>query len=257
MRIVLFVVDDIEFVSELNKELIEKYKEDIVQVYVSKSLFSFKKLKKTFSFFLKNRYPFCIKFRDLFKFILWKLRLIAKGKDGFKNIMDYYQSLNLKVEYIEDIKGVEILNKLRDLDADIFLFSPFDKIAGPKFISIPKLGAFNVHLGKLPEYKGGLSAFWVLRYGESTAGASLHRIIPKLDEGELIEEVRFKYNTNSMHELMHQTVKHASKMIVEALEKLKSKTNKPISIHGRSEGYYLYPTKLDFKEFYKKNNKLI
>jgi len=257
MKVVLFVVDDLHFVPNLNKPIIEKYGNDVVQVYISKSLFSFKKIKKNISFFIKNRYPFPIKFKDLYKFIKWQLKLKSNGADGHKTLHDFFSSHGISTKYIETLNGKSFHEELRELDADVFLFSPFDKIAGPKFIAIPKLGAFNIHLGKIPEYKGGFSAFWVLSKNDSTAGASIHRLANKIDEGELIEEVRFNVEKKTMISLMDDTIKHASAMTLKGLENIENGNIKSVSIEGRDSDYLLYPTKEAFMEFYKNGNSLL
>lgn len=155
MRIVLFTVDDLEFAPMLNQPLIDKCRDNIVAAYVSKSLFSFKKLRKRVGFFIKNGYPFCIKPSDILKYACWRYDLKRKGFKGCSNVVSYLTSQGIKASYIEEISSEETHQLLKTHDADIFLFAPFDKIAGEKFLSIPKLGTFNVHLGKLPEYGGG------------------------------------------------------------------------------------------------------
>ncbi|MCH7860615.1 MAG: hypothetical protein IH998_02760, partial [Proteobacteria bacterium] len=95
---------------------------------------------------------------------------------------------------------------MRALNADLFLFCPFDRIAGPKFLEIPRIGTFNLHLGKLPEYRGGLHAFWVLRQGDPEAGATIHRVTTELDAGDVVAEKRFPVTTRCMRTLMADTM---------------------------------------------------
>ena len=112
-------------------------------------------------------------------------------------------------------------------------------------------------MGKLPKYKGGLSSFWVLRFQDKTAGSSIHKVIKKIDSGELIDEVKFDINTNSMHLLMLKTMNESSGMINRAINNILNEKTKVIDISNKESNYYLYPTKEDFKEFYKKGYRLI
>jgi len=257
LKIVLFVIDDLHFVPIISDPIIEKYGSDVVHVYISKTIFSFKKMKSNLSFFIKNRYPFPIKFGDLFKFAMWKFKLITQGSNGHKSLAEYFESKGIPVTHIDTLNGKAYREELKTLDADVFLFSPFDKIAGPKFLAIPKLGAFNIHLGKIPEYKGGLSSFWVLSKNDPIAGASMHSISNVIDEGDLIDEVRFKIETNSMFGLLEDTLRHASQMVLKGLENVQNGTVEKISIEGRVPDYLIYPTKEAFKEFYKNGNILL
>ena len=69
-------------------------------------------------------------------------------------------------------------------------------------------------------YKGGLYLLWVLRFQDKTAGSSIHKVIKKIDSGELIDEVKFDINTNSMHFLMLKTMNESSGMINRAINNI-------------------------------------
>ena len=75
-KLVIFTIEEGEFVNELLKPLVNQENYEISHVYISKSLFSFKKLKKNLKFFLSNKYPFCISLKDLFLFSLQKIKNI-------------------------------------------------------------------------------------------------------------------------------------------------------------------------------------
>jgi len=253
MRIVLFTLDDPNFVPQLLAPLLEAREQDIVAVFISKSIFDWGFIKKRVGFFFRNGYPFCIRWSDWVLF----LRNTFRRNGGPANTKAYFDQKGISAEYIKEIRTEATRAKLRDLNPDLFLFCPFNRIAGPKFLAIPRLGTFNMHLGKLPEHKGGLSAFWVLRFGDTEAGASLHRVIERIDEGELIGEVRLPVRTKVMAELMKQTTKAAGLMLVDAINRIEANRANPIAIAGRPEGYYFLPTWNDFREFYRRGCRLM
>lgn len=258
-RIILFTGDDIFYAPLLLENLLKNKKSDIHHVYISKSFLSFKRLSKKLFFFIRNYYPFCISAKDLLNFfkmhIKFKIKCFIKNEP--KNINDYLKRLGINCSYIDEINNDIIYKKLRDQEPDLFFFALFDKIASEEFCSIPKLGTYNIHMGKLPNYKGGLSSFWVLRFQDKTAGSSIHKVIKKIDSGELIDEVKFDINTNSMHLLMLKTMKESSGMINRAINNILNEKTNVIDITNKKSNYYLYPTKEDFKEFYKKGYRLI
>jgi len=257
MKIVLFCIDDLAFVPELLEGVFAEYSNCIVKAYVSKSLFSYKKLRRKLSFFIKNGYPFCIKKSDLIRYASWRLRLKLFGYQGHRSLLAYFHSKGVTAEYINDINDPDKLLYLESLQADVFLFAPFDKVAKTHFINIPKTGVFNVHLGKLPEYRGGLSAFWVLCKGDPSAGASMHRVVEEIDAGSLITEVRLDVKTNNMKNLMTETVRVSSQMIVQGLKRIENNPNFAIDVTGRANRYLLYPELKDFCAFYKRGCQLI
>ena len=253
MKIVLFTINDTDYVPVLNEKLLQKFGGSIVKVYISKSFFSLKEIAKKYKFLIKNRYPFCIKTHDLFSYFKWKIIPIKKKQP----LINYFKSKEIKASYIKDVNSFSFHQELKNIQPDIVIFNPFDKIVNKEFLSIPSIGTYNVHLGKLPEYKGGLSSFWVLRYGDSIAGATLHEVNEKIDAGNIIEEIRFKHNCKSMKELMDQTTNIASEMIVKGVDKIINSRTVKISKDGRASSYNYYPTAEDIKEFYKKGNRLI
>ena len=78
MKIVLFTINDTDYVPVLNEKLLQKFGGSIVKVYISKSFFSLKEIAKKYKFLIKNRYPFCIKTHDLFSYFKWKIIPIKK-----------------------------------------------------------------------------------------------------------------------------------------------------------------------------------
>ena len=123
-------------------------------------------------------------------------------------------------------------------------------------MTIPKVGSLNVHLGKLPSYRGGLSAFWILRFGDKEAGASIHKVDTGIDTGDIVEEVRLEVKTNSMMVLMQETVKKTGPALLRAVEKFAANDWKAVDTSDRETAYYYMPTAKDFKEFYKRRCRL-
>lgn len=255
-RIVLFTGTHLMYVTDILEPLLQKQGHAIVQVFVSRSLFDVRFLWKRASFFLRNRYPFCIRWDDWLRFLAWTWSC-RKNRYGHRSVPEFIHSFGIPCTYIDEISSPKMLNQLKHLDADVFLMCLFDKIARQPFLDIPKLGTYNVHLGKLPEHRGGLTAFWVLRFGDQEAGSSLHQAVAKLDAGDLIDEVRFPVTTKSMKILMDITVEQTSGMIVRGIERILAQELTPVNITGRPEGYHLLPTREDFKMFYANGCRLV
>ena len=47
--------------------------------------------------------------------------------------------------------------------------------------------AYNLHPGVLPEYKGSGICTWVILNNEIRTGVTLHELVPRVDEGDIIE----------------------------------------------------------------------
>jgi hypothetical protein len=251
MRIVLFTVENPDYVPSLLDATLEKHGPNIVAAFVSRG--PVQKWMKRTKFLLRNRYPFCIRPGDWLRYAQLRLAHRPHSPDS---MLEYLRGRGVRTEPIAEIRSEETRRQLAALAPDVFLFCPFDQIAGPKFLSIPKMGTFNVHLGKLPEYRGGLSAFWVLRRGDPEAGATVHEVIAELDAGAIVSEVRIPVRTPSMHELMLDTARAAGPMVADALDRIRG-GYVPIDKTGRLEAYYTLPTYEDFRVFYRRGCRLI
>jgi len=56
----------------------------------------------------------------------------------------------------------------------------------------PKLRTINLHGGSLPEYQGLGNYIWMLAHGETTATATLHEMVEKIDSGATIFRSTFE-----------------------------------------------------------------
>ena len=83
---------------------------------------------------------------------------------------------------VESLNGADAIKVLESLQADLMVVDG-GSILKPKFFSVPRHGAINLHCGKLPEYRGMPPAFWELYHGESEVGVSVHAVSAILDEG--------------------------------------------------------------------------
>jgi methionyl-tRNA formyltransferase len=56
------------------------------------------------------------------------------------------------------------------------------------WLTLPRLGALNMHGSLLPKYRGRAPVHWAIIRGETTTGASLHYMVEKPDAGALVDQ---------------------------------------------------------------------
>jgi methionyl-tRNA formyltransferase len=56
------------------------------------------------------------------------------------------------------------------------------------WLSLPRLGALNIHGSLLPQYRGRAPVHWAILQGETRTGASLHYMVKKPDAGDLVDQ---------------------------------------------------------------------
>jgi len=76
------------------------------------------------------------------------------------------------------------------LEVDLILSVMYDRIIGADLIDGPAR-LLNLHLGKLPEYRGMRPVNWSLKNGESVAGITLHEVDTGIDTGPIVAQTTF------------------------------------------------------------------
>ena len=127
------------------------------------------------------------------------IRIKSIIKNKHKNIQEHFTKFGIRSSYVKKVNTKIFYKLLKSDNPDIIILAFFDKIVSKELSSIHKKNwTYNVYLGKLPNKKGGLSSFWVLRFNDQTAGASIHEVSPEIDSGRLIGEKCFKIK-NKIH----------------------------------------------------------
>ena len=84
-----------------------------------------------------------------------------------------------------------LLETVQSLQPDLMLVWSYPMLLPPELTGLAAMGAFNIHSGKLPEYRGGHVMMWALINGETESAATLHRIDAGIDTGPVVAEERF------------------------------------------------------------------
>jgi len=85
---------------------------------------------------------------------------------------------------------VPFLETIQLLRPDLMLVWSYPMLLPPNLTALAALGAFNIHSGKLPEYRGGHVMMWALINGERESAATLHRVDAGIDTGPVVAEER-------------------------------------------------------------------
>ena len=100
--------------------------------------------------------------------------------------------------------------------------------------------------------------FWQLYHGEKTVGITVHKINPKIDEGEIIIQKQVPVNQGeSLDALIMRTKRLGAHYMLEAIEMMRDgriqyRENRP------EEGFYFsFPTREDVRRFRAMGHRLL
>ncbi|HAY23146.1 MAG TPA: formyltransferase, partial [Desulfobacterales bacterium] len=97
---------------------------------------------------------------------------------AFKNYLPVYQPA--------DPNDPAFVAAMQSLQPD-FLFSCYYRhMLKQPILDLPRLGALNLHGSLLPRYRGRCPVNWVLVHGETETGITLHYMIAKADQGDIV-----------------------------------------------------------------------
>lgn len=93
--------------------------------------------------------------------------------------------VSLKVFETPDIHSEEAIARVRDWRPDLGL-SVGAPILRRSIFALPTKGSLNLHLGRVPDFRGAPPGFWELERGATTLGATVHWIDEGLDTGNVV-----------------------------------------------------------------------
>ena len=113
-----------------------------------------------------------------------------KGRSGrmvASPVKEYALEKGIQVLQPEKIKVPDEVQKLRGIDADIYVVAAFGQILSPEILTIPKYGCINVHASLLPKYRGAAPIQWAIADGEEQTGVTIQQMNEGVDTGDIIE----------------------------------------------------------------------
>jgi methionyl-tRNA formyltransferase len=119
--------------------------------------------------------------------------VVTHGDDPRENI--WFSSVrelafknNLPVYQPEDPNDPEFVAAMAKLQPDFLFSCYFRHMLKKPLLDLPRLGALNLHGSLLPRYRGRCPVNWVLIFGETETGVTLHYMVEKPDKGEIVAQ---------------------------------------------------------------------
>jgi len=127
----------------------------------------------------------------------------------------------------------ESLERLREFNADLFVTAAYGQILSADFLSIPRLGAINVHASLLPKYRGAAPIQFAVINGETETGITIFQIEPKLDAGPILGIERTPIGDKETYgELQDRLAELAVGLTRRVIDQIEDGTTEPIMQDG-------------------------
>lgn len=130
-------------------------------------------------------------------------------QNGIENI---YQPEKLKDD-------VEVIEKLKELNADLFIVVAYGQILSQEVLDIPKYGCINVHGSLLPKYRGAAPIQWSIINGEEKTGVTIMYMEKGLDSGDMILKSEIPITKTMTYKDLHDEMSIVgAKALIDALK---------------------------------------
>ncbi len=139
---------------------------------------------------------------------------------GYESAVDYCAKNKIPCLQPKRIDA-EFIEKARAFSPDIIVAAYFPQIFPKALLSIPRLGAVNVHPGNLPLYRGTFAIPWQILNGEKELTTTLHYIDAGIDSGDIIAQKKAPIPPNITGFDLYKKAMHLSAdLVIESFDAL-------------------------------------
>ena len=126
------------------------------------------------------------------------------------------KNIQNRIHFVIDIHAQQVLEQVRALEPDLGLIygSPILK---PELFEIPRLGTLGIHHGKVPEYRGNKTTFWMMYNGEKFAGVTIQKVNKGLDTGTIVKTGEVKAYRRAYQAVFHQLEALGVELYIQAI----------------------------------------
>lgn len=109
-------------------------------------------------------------------------------KQWFGSVIDVAQAHGIKAVTPDTPNTPEWIAQGAAQKPDFVFSFYYRHLLDKAWLTLPRLGALNMHGSLLPKYRGRAPVHWAIIHGETATGASLHYMLEKPDAGSLIDQ---------------------------------------------------------------------
>jgi methionyl-tRNA formyltransferase len=92
----------------------------------------------------------------------------------------------LNVMQPDNVNNQPFIEGLRLINPDLFIVAAFGQLLGQELLSVPRLGAINIHASLLPLYRGAAPIQWAILDNRAVTGITLMKMTKGLDKGPVL-----------------------------------------------------------------------
>lgn len=142
------------------------------------------------------------------------------------SVKKFAEAHNLPLLQPEKLRSEEFLEKLKKLNADLFIVIAFRML--PEVVwSMPRLGTINLHASLLPQLRGAAPINHAIISGFKSTGVTTFRINSEIDKGEILLSASTTISDEDDAGTLHDRLMElGADLVIKTIEGLESNTLK-------------------------------
>jgi len=133
----------------------------------------------------------------------------------FRSVAKLAEKNGIPVHSPASVNTPEWIKSITNWNPDLILSFYYREIIPAEILSVPRLGAFNMHGSLLPKYRGRAPINWAVLKGETQTGATLHHMVKKADAGDIVDQEPVKIGADETARDVFDKVTAAARMVLE------------------------------------------
>ena len=151
----------------------------------------------------------------------------AGEKLWFPSVTELARGHRLEPLVVENPLDAQAIARLRIASPDLLFSFYYRRILPEEMISVPKLGAWNMHGSLLPRYRGRAPVNWAVLKGETRTGATLHAMTTRADTGAIVDQEAVPIGPDDAAiDVQHRVTAAAVAVLARRIDELKAGTAK-------------------------------
>ncbi len=106
----------------------------------------------------------------------------------FRSVARLAKKYGIPVYTPDSVNTPAWIDQIRTWEPDIIFSFYYRNMIAEETLSIPRLGAFNMHGSLLPKYRGRAPINWAVLHGEKETGVTLHHMVKQADAGDIVDQ---------------------------------------------------------------------
>lgn len=150
----------------------------------------------------------------------------SAGSREYEHICNEY---DVPYYMFNTIKGNDAFQLIDSLAPDLLVVLGWSEILPEKLLQIPKIGTVGAHAALLPHNRGSAPINWAIIHGENKTGNTMMWLTPKVDAGEIIDQIAFDITPYDTCKTLYDKVAETNAIMLTRLLKKLENGIKPYS----------------------------